>query len=73
MRTKSFVHGSLKHLFSQVEGDLDFQETFKLAPLPKKITTKKKAIIVIMKEEDEKGEKVGKNWVDGEVLHQITL
>jgi len=44
-----------------------------LAPLPRKITTKKKVIIVIMKEEDEEGEKVGKNWVDGEVLHQIAL
>ncbi len=69
MRTKSFVHGSLKHLFSQVEGDLDFQETFKLAPLPKKITTKKNATIITMKEDNEEGEKVEKarkNWVDGE-------
>jgi len=26
-----------------------------------------------MKKEDEKGEKAGKNWANGEVLHQITL
>jgi hypothetical protein len=26
-----------------------------------------------MKEEDEEGEKAGKKWADGEVLHQIAL
>jgi hypothetical protein len=26
-----------------------------------------------MKYEDEEGEKVGKNWVDGEILHLIVL
>jgi hypothetical protein len=69
VRTKIFGHGGLKHLFSQVEGDLDLQKIPKLAPLPKKMTTKKKVIIVTMKEEDEEGGKAGKNWVDGEVLH----
>jgi hypothetical protein len=42
----------------------------------KKRTTKKKVVIFTMKEEDEEGEKaekVGKNWVDGEVLHLIAL
>jgi hypothetical protein len=64
VRTKSFVHGGLKHIFSQVEGDLDLQETLKLAPLPKKITTKKKVIIVTMKEEDEESEKAEKlGWM----------
>ncbi len=73
VRTKTFGHTWLKQSFSQVEGDLDLQEIFKLAPLPKKIATNKKVTIVTMKEEDEEGEKVGKNWVDGEVLHMITL
>jgi hypothetical protein len=36
MRTKCFGHGGLKCTFSQVEGDLDFQEILKLTPLPKK-------------------------------------
>ncbi len=73
MRIESFGHGGLKHSFSQVEGDLDLQEILKPTPLPKKITTKKKTSIVTMKEEDEDDEKVGKNWVDGEVLHLIAL
>ncbi len=73
VRTNVFGHGGLKHLFSQVEGNLDLQEIPKSAPLPKKITTKRKAIIVTMKEEDEEGEKAGKKWADGEVLHQIAL
>jgi hypothetical protein len=48
-----------------------------LAPLLKKEkTTKNKIIIIIMKHEDEEGEKaekVGKNWVNGEVLHLNAL
>jgi hypothetical protein len=73
VRTKSFGHTWLKHSFSQVEGDLDLQEILKLAPLPKKITINKKVTIVIVKEEDEEGEKVGKKWAYGEVLHMIAL
>ncbi len=34
---------------------------------------KKMVIIITMKKEDEEVEKVGKNWVDGEVLHLIAL
>jgi 5'-3' exonuclease len=59
-----------------VKRDLDLQQIPKLVPFPKKRTTKKKVVIIIMKEEDEEGEKaekVGKNWVDGEVLHIIAL
>jgi 5'-3' exonuclease len=56
-----------------VEGDLDLQEISKLAPLPKKIATKKKTTIITMQDEDEEGEKAGKNWADGEVLHLIVL
>jgi len=44
-----------------------------LAPLLKK---NKKIVIIIMKHEDEEGEKaekVGKNWVNGEVLHLNAL
>jgi hypothetical protein len=69
-------HARLKRSFSQVEGDLDLQEIFKLIPLPKKKTTKKKMVIVTMKREDEEGEKVEKarkNWVKDEVLHLIAL
>jgi hypothetical protein len=65
VKIESFGHGSLKHSFSQVEGDLDLQEILKLAPLPKKIVIKKKVTIITMKEEDEEGEKVekaGKIW-----------
>ncbi len=50
-----------------MDGDLDLQEILKLVPISKKKTPKKKAIIV--KDKDEEGEKVGKNWVDGEVLY----
>ncbi len=42
----------------------------------KKKTTKNKVVIIIMKHEDEEGEKaekVGKNWVNGEVLHLNAL
>ncbi len=42
MRKEIFGHGRLKHSFSQVEGDLNFQEISRHAPLPKKIATKKK-------------------------------
>jgi hypothetical protein len=44
VKTKSFGHARLKHSFSQVEGDLDLQEVLKMAPLPKKRTTKKKVV-----------------------------
>jgi hypothetical protein len=73
VRTYNFGHGRLKHSFSQVESDLDLQEIPKPTPLPKNIATKKKATIGIMKEEDDEGEKVGKFWEDGEVLHLIAL
>jgi len=42
MRTKSFDHGELKHPFSQVKRNLNFQEILKLAPLPQKKKKKKK-------------------------------
>jgi hypothetical protein len=48
---------------------LDLQEIFKPVPIPKKRTPGKKAIVV--KDENEEGDKVRKNWVDGEVLHFI--
>jgi hypothetical protein len=63
--------GGLKRQFSQVERDLDLQKIPKLVPIPKKKTPRKK--VVVVKDKDEKGNKVGKNWVDGEVLHLITL
>ncbi len=47
------------------------QEIFKPTPIPKKKTLRKKAIV--MKDTNEKDDKVGKNWVDGEVLHLIVL
>jgi hypothetical protein len=59
--------GGLKHQISQVDGDLDLQEVFKLVPIPKKKTLKKK--VVMVKDKNENGEKVGNNWVDGEVLY----
>jgi hypothetical protein len=31
--------------------------------------TKEKMVIIKMENEDEENERVGKNWVDGEVLH----
>ncbi len=76
MKIESLGNPMLKHSFSQVEGDLDLQEIFKLTPLPKKRATKKKMAIVIMKREDEEGEKVEKArkiWADDEVLHLIAL
>jgi hypothetical protein len=59
--------GRLKHQFSQVDGDLDLQQILKPVPIPKKKTPKKKAVMV--KDEGAEGEKVGKNWVNGEVLY----
>jgi hypothetical protein len=47
------------------------QEIFKPTPIPKKKTLRKKAIVV--KDKNEEGDKVGKNWVDGEILHLIVL
>ncbi len=47
------------------------QEIFKPTPIPKKKTLRKKA--VVMKDTNEEDNKVGKNWVDGEVLHLIVL
>jgi hypothetical protein len=73
MKTKSFAHTRLKESFSQVEGDLDFQEVPKPTPLPKKRATKKKMVIVTMKEEGEKAKKAGKNCANGEVLLLIAL
>jgi hypothetical protein len=54
MRTKSFDHGELKHPFSQVKRNLNFQEILKLAPLPqkKKKKTSKKVIVITMKEDE---------------------
>ncbi len=63
--------GGLKCQFSQVERDLDLQEIPKLVPIPKKKAPRKK--VVVVKDNDEEGDKVGKNWVDGEVLHPIAL
>jgi hypothetical protein len=76
VRIEIFGHAWLKHSFSQVERYLDLQEILKMGPFPKKRATKKKVAIVTMKKEDEeseKVEKVGENWVDGEVLHLIAL
>jgi hypothetical protein len=73
VRIESFGHARLKYSFSQVEEDLDLQEIPKLALFPKKRATKKNMAIVTTKEEDEEGEKAGKFWVDGEVLHLIAL
>ncbi len=56
---------------SQLEGDLDLQGIFKLVPIPKKKAPNKNTIV--MKNENEKGEKVGKNWVDDEILHLIAI
>ncbi len=59
-----------------MERYLDLQEILKMGPFPKKRATKKKVVVVTMKKEDEEGEKVekvGENWVDGEVLHLIAL
>jgi hypothetical protein len=44
-----------------------------LAPLPKKIATRKKTIIVMMKKEDEKSERVDKKWAYDEILHFFVL
>ncbi len=54
-----------------MEGDLDLQRFFKLVPIPKKKTPSKKTIV--MKNKNEKGEKVEKNWVDDETLHRIVI
>ncbi len=52
--------GSLKHQFSQVEGDLDLQKIFKLILIPKIRAPKKKVVVVIDKhEEGEKLKKMG--------------
>ncbi len=47
------------------------QEIFKPTPIPKKKTLRKK--VVVVKDTNEEDDKVGKNWVDGEVLHLIVL
>ncbi len=74
VRTESLGHGGLKHSFSLVERDLNLLKILKPTSLPeKKKPTKKKAAIVTIKEEDEEGEYVGKNWANGEVLHLIAL
>jgi len=55
---------------------LDLQETPKPTLLLKKRTIENNVAIFKMKEEDEegeKGEKVGKNWADGEVQHLNAL
>jgi hypothetical protein len=44
-----------------------------LISLLKNRITKEKMVIIRMENEDEERERVGKNWVDGEVLHQIAL
>ncbi len=52
--------GSLKHQFSQVEGDLDLQEIFKLIFIPRIKAPKKKVVVMIDKyEEGEKLKKLG--------------
>ncbi len=51
--------------------DLDLQEIPKPVPTLMKKTPRKKAIVV--KDEDEEGEKVGKKWVDVEILQLIAL
>jgi hypothetical protein len=61
----------LKCQFSQVEVDLDLREIPKLIPIPMKRTPRKKAVVV--KDEDEGGDKVERNWVDVEILHLIAL
>jgi hypothetical protein len=43
----------------KVEVDLDLQEILKLVPIPMKRAPRKK--LVVMKDEDEGGDKVGKN------------
>ncbi len=51
---------SLKHQFSQVEGDLDLQKNFKSIFIPKIKAPKKKVVVVIDKyEEGEKLKKMG--------------
>jgi hypothetical protein len=40
VRIEIFGHERLKHSFSQVEGDLNFQEISRHAPLPKKNNNK---------------------------------
>jgi len=55
----------------EVDLDLDLQEILKLVPIPMKRAPRKK--LVVMKDEDEGGDKVGKNWVDVEIVHLIVL
>jgi len=62
----------LKHPFSQVEGDLDLLEISKFVPLPPKKLIRKKTIVMI-KEKDEENNKVGKDWMDSEILHLMAL
>ncbi len=63
----------MNHPYSQVEGDLNWQKVFKPTPFCKKIATREKLVVVVMKEEDEEDVKVGKIWMDGEILHLISL
>jgi hypothetical protein len=62
--------GRLKCHF-KMEGDLDLQGIFKLVPIPKKKAPNKN--IIVMKNKNEKGAKVGKIWVDDEILHLIAI
>jgi hypothetical protein len=48
----------LKHIFSQVKGDLHLQKIPKLILIPKKRASREK--VVMMKDEDEGGENAGK-------------
>jgi hypothetical protein len=63
--------GRLKRQFSQMERDMNLQEIPKLIPIVKEKISRKRTIM--MKDENEKGKKFRKHWVDGEVLHLIGL
>ncbi len=53
------------------EGDLDCKRSLNQLPFQRKKTLRKK--VVVVKDTNEEDDKVGKNWVDGEVLHLIVL
>jgi hypothetical protein len=61
----------LKRQFSQMEGDLDLQEIYKVVSIPKKKTPRKK--VVVVKDKNFEGEKTRKIWVDGVVLYLTSL
>jgi hypothetical protein len=44
-----------------------------LVPLASKIIIRKKTIVVMIKEKDEENNKVGKDWMDNEILHLMAL